>query len=232
MGPRGQLVDGVVDRIQQLIIARSLKPGDLLPPEEELALQMSVSRTALREAKRILADRGLIEVRQGFGTIVTEVGEDQLADQLRLYAATRFGGIDFEDFHRMRSLLETEIAGRAAEARNDEDLEVLASIMAEMRSAGSADPVTFTHQDVAFHEKLGAMSGNPLLALLSMVIRDLLKTHISQVVTFITPEVDVLPFHQAILDAVVAGDSDAASEAMTAHLMQARNNYETSLAAE
>lgn len=226
LNPRGHLVAEVVDRIQQMVISRALKPGDSLPPEDELARQMQVSRTALREGKRILSDRGLIEVRQGVGTVVCEVGEEQITAQLRLYAATRFGGIDFEQFHGVREMLETEIAALAAAQRDAADIEELRVIMCNM--VGSMDtPEVFVEHDVAFHVALARMSGNLLLALLAVVIRDLLASHITDVIAHIQPERDVVPFHQAILDALEAGDAEAARQAMADHLDQVRVNYST-----
>ena len=76
---RDKLYKQVADRIQHLITADSLRPGDKLPGERELAEQMGVSRTVIREAIRVLSDRGLVHVKSGCGTYVRELSHKDAA---------------------------------------------------------------------------------------------------------------------------------------------------------
>ncbi|MFV2063729.1 MAG: FadR/GntR family transcriptional regulator, partial [Chloroflexota bacterium] len=219
------LPDQVVDRIQQMVIDGELREGQVLPPEAELAALMGVSRTALREAKRTLAERGVLVTRQGVGTIVERVDADSVARPMQLYSQIRLGGVDFEQFHHVRNLLEIEIAGLAAKNATDAEITRLVEFMSDMR-ANVEDNERFASSDVDFHQQLASMCGNSVLALLAAVIRNLLKQHIQDVVQSIDPSVHVLPYHQAILDAVAARDLAAAQAAMDAHLEQVCVNWE------
>ena len=81
---RDQLSMQVADRLQHLIVAESLKLGDQLPGERELAKRLGVSRTVVREALRVLADRGLLKVKQGCGTFVCDLSPKDAAAPIEL----------------------------------------------------------------------------------------------------------------------------------------------------
>lgn len=224
LATQNDLADQIVDRIQQMVIDGELSDGQVLPAEADLAALMGVSRTALREAKRTLAERGMLETRQGVGTIVRSVDADSVARSLRLYTQLRSGGVDFEQFHPVRILLEIEISGLAAANATDETIHRLQQLMDAMR-ASVDDHRRFARADVAFHQHLAVMSNNSLLELLAAVIRDLLERHIDEVVRRIDPTVNVLPYHGTILEAVAARDRGRARAAMESHLQQVRLNY-------
>src|SRR3990172_4915905 len=84
VGIKGGLVDRVVEEIQRVIVNGHLELGMKLPPERELAEELGVSRTVIREAVRILVAKGLLETRPGVGTIVRQVNRDQIVGPLSL----------------------------------------------------------------------------------------------------------------------------------------------------
>ena len=218
------LAEQVADRITELIVDGALVAGDRLPPEVDLADQMGVSRTALREGMRTLEAKGLLEIQPGVGTIVRKVGHDQLVQPLSLYVEVSDGAISFEEFHAVRTILETEVASLAAASATESDIETLRGLMAEMESSvGDVD--AFATSDASFHESLAKMTSNPLLGLLIGTLRILLEEHIRDVVGHIDPVVDVLPYHAAILAAVAAGDAEASRRAMEDHLTKVKENY-------
>lgn len=222
------LAEQVADRITKLIVDGDLVAGDRLPPEVDLADQMGVSRTALREGMRTLEAKGLLEIQPGVGTVVREVGHDQLVEPLSLYVEVSDGAISVEEFYAVRTILETEVASLAAVSRTDADVEVLRGFMTDMEnSVGDVD--AFATSDASFHEALAKMTTNPLLGLLIGALRVLLEEHIREVVVHIDPVVDVIPYHAAILDAVEAGDSELARQAMEDHLTKVMENYYSTL---
>lgn len=218
------LAEQVADRITELIVDGDLSAGDRLPPEVDLADQMGVSRTALREGMRTLEAKGLLEIQPGVGTVVRKVGHDQLVQPLSLYVEVSDGTVSFEEFHAVRLILETEVASLAAGAASDADVEVLRDFMTEMESnVGDVD--AFAASDAGFHESLAKMASNPLFGLLIGALRVLLEDHIREVVGKIDPLTDVIPYHAAILEAVEARDAEAARQAMEAHLTKVKDNY-------
>ena len=222
---KGRLVDQVVEKIQGLIIDGQLQPGTKLPPEIELAEQMGVSRTALREAMSILMTKGLLETKPGVGTIVQQMSRNQVVEPLSLLVKMRGGGVAFEELHQVRSILEVEIAGLAANQATEADVACLERLLAEMEmNQNNAD--VFAVKDADFHQALAHSTHNPLLDHLVGIIRDLLEGHIMQVVRHIDPQLQVLPYHRRILDRVVAKDEKGARQAMLAHLNQVKKNYE------
>lgn len=218
------LAEQVADRITEMIVVGDLRAGDKLPPEVDLAEQMGVSRTALREGMRTLEAKGLLEIQPGVGTVVREFGHDQLVQPLSLYVEVSNGAIRFEEFHAVRAILETEVAALAAGSRSDDQVESLRGFMAEMVSnVGDVD--AFAASDANFHEALATMTANPLFGLLIGALRALLEEHIREVVGQIDPVTDVLPYHAAILEAIEAGDPEAARSAMESHLAKVQENY-------
>lgn len=225
IGTKDRLVDQVANDITRLIIDGHLAPGTRLPSERELAREIGVSRTVIREAVRVLAAKGLLETRQGIGTTVLTVTRDQIVEPLSLLVQIQEGGVAFEDLHQVRSILEVEIAGLAASQATEADITNLRRIMIEMEESQD-NPDLFAVRDTEFHQALGQMTHNPILGLLLGVIRDLLQDYITQVTRRINPAEQVLPYHSRILEMVAAGDEQGAREAMHAHLQQIRRNHE------
>ncbi|GMQ94154.1 MAG: transcriptional regulator GlcC [Acidimicrobiia bacterium] len=218
------LAEQVADRITQLIVDGDLSAGDRLPPEVDLASQMGVSRTALREGMRTLEAKGLLEIQPGVGTIVREFGHDQLVQPLSLYVEVSDGAVSFEEFHAVRVILETEVAALAAGAASDADVELLREYMTEMeRNVDDID--AFAANDAGFHESLAKIASNPLFGLLIGALRALLEDHIREVAGQVDPVTDILPYHAAILEAVEARDVEAARRAMEDHLTKVKDNY-------
>lgn len=223
------LAEQVVGRITEMIINGDLVAGDRLPPEVELAEKMGVSRTALREGMRTLEAQGLLETKAGVGTLVKALGADQLVQPLTLLVNASGGAISFEEFHAVRTIIEVETAALAANNATEDQLATLRKLMADMETS-AGDVEEFASFDASFHQTVATMSGNPLLGLFLGALRALLEDHIRQVVGHIDPEKDVLPYHAAILDAIVNRDAVTARDAMQDHLRQVAQNYKMALA--
>ncbi|GAB4538988.1 MAG: FadR/GntR family transcriptional regulator [Anaerolineae bacterium] len=231
VGVQGGLVDRVVNEIQRVIVGGQLKPGMRLLPERELADQLGVSRTVVREAVRILVAKGLLETKPGVGTIVRQVTSDQIVEPLSLLLQTQKGGISIDHLHQVRRMLEVEIAGLAAEQATEEDITELKEIL-DMMEAVTDVPEAFAARDADFHQGLAKTTHNPLLIILLDSIRDLMQ----EVRLMVTRHPDlrekVMPDHRRILERVASKDPAGARQAMEEHLEHARRFQEELLSAE
>ncbi len=227
VGTKGRLVDRVVDDIQRLIIDGHLEPGMKLPPEREVAEQIGVSRTVVREAVRILVARGLLATRHGVGTIVQQITQEHVGERLNLLLRT--SGISLAKLHEVRSILEVEIAGLAALQATDDDVANLQRILAEMDDA-KGSPEGFADKDAEFHTALAHTTHNPLFSVLLGSIRDLMQEVRLSVSRYPDLFATVMPDHHTILNQIVARNVDSARSAMRAHLEHARRIQQAFLA--
>lgn len=151
-----RLSDVVAQTLQDEIL--SLAVGDRLPTEAELAERFEVSRTVVREATRLLVQRGLVTVSPGRGMAVAAVDGSVIAEQYGLLLRLSEGS--FEQLMELRLVLELEMAALAAARRTDDHLAELTRLNERLKAA---DPSTseFLDADLAFHEQIAQASGNP-----------------------------------------------------------------------
>lgn len=226
IGSKERLVDRVVGELEQLIVSGQLEPETRLPAERDLAEQLGVSRTVVREASRILVTKGLLEIQPGVGTMVRQITNEQIVEPLNLLLRTRTGGkVSFDHLHQVRSILEIEIAGLAAAHATEGDITRLRQIMAAMEAAQN-DPDQLAIHDADFHSALAQMTHNPLLAILVDSIRDLLQEYIALVTRYLDPRQENLPLHYRLLERIEARDVDGARQAMGENLDQMCKNTE------
>ncbi len=228
IGAEGRLVDRVVKEMQRMILSGELGPGTRLPPERELAQQLGISRTVMREAVHILVARGLLETRPGIGTTVRQVTSGQVAEPLRLVLQAQGHPVSIDHLHEVRSILEVAIADLAAIEATSEDLEALKQAMARMEEA-AGQPGEFAQRDAEYHQVLAQATHNPLLILLLGSIRDLMQEVRQLVASQPGLPQSVLAYHRCILERVLAGDPAGARKEMRAHLEQARQAQEDAL---
>jgi GntR family transcriptional repressor for pyruvate dehydrogenase complex len=229
MAVRGQdresLVDQVTARLQALVIENALQTGDLLPPERELGEMLGVSRTVVREAVRSLVAKGLLEVRQGHGTVVrapdVRLASEVITNMLR---SSGGGRIAFPSVHEVRQLLEVEMAGLAAERRTEADLATLSAALAA--TAEPAEPETWAQADIAFHAAIAAASHNLLFpVLLGSMTEILMELRLTAIRLAETP-VRAHRFHVELFEAIRDHSPPAARRAMRAHMEEARTTFE------
>lgn len=226
VGSKDRLIDRVVAEIERRIISGELAPGTKLPPERELAETLGVSRTVLREAVRILAAKGLLETQHGVGTTVRALTSQHVFEPLDLYLRTQEGGaISFQHLHQVRSMLEMEIVGIAAESATDEEITKLRSVFESMVEA-DGDVGLLAVRDTEFHRTLAEMTHNPLLLVLMDSIRELLREYIALVTVYLDPREDNIRLHEMLFERIEARDRDGARAAMQANLDQMQHNTE------
>ncbi|MFZ2853479.1 MAG: GntR family transcriptional regulator [Rhodocyclaceae bacterium] len=172
-----RISDAVAASLESRILEGSLKPGDRLPPERELAIELGVSRPSLREAIQKLASKGMLQSRQGGGTYVTDRLEstffDPWQDMMGAHPNLR------EDLLEFRRMIEGQAAEWAAERATEADLTRLAQAFDAMNDAFDADNLeTRSIADIAFHQAIGEASHNALIGHLSAALLRLMHDNI------------------------------------------------------
>src|SRR5258708_38327467 len=221
VGNKSALVDRVVHKIQEQILSERLAVGTRLPPEREFAEQLGVSRTVLREAVRVLSAKGLLETTHGVGTTVRALTREEMVAPLNLFLRSWGRDVSLNHLHQVRSLLEVENIGLAAEQATEEDIQYLRRILEEMEAA-KASPLLFAAKDSEFHTRLAETAHNPLLTLLLLDSIHDLMVGIRELVARESGLVErVMPAHIEMLDCIVMRDAKRARQAMRAHLLAA-----------
>ncbi len=214
---RDRLYEQVAERIQALIVAESLRPGDKLPGERELSERLGVSRTVLREALRVLTVRGLLRVKPGCGAYVQELSVRAASAPLQLLLKLRQTPDSYRHLNEVRRTIEVDCAGLAAERAEQEDLARLVSCYVRMADNLEA-AVPFASADLDFHLGLAIATHNELFPALLAPITDLLSEAILVSYYGAGASEEGLLHHRAILDCVQAGDAPGAREAMCRHI--------------
>ena len=205
----------VTERIKRAILLGEFKAGDKLPPERDLSKQFQVSRVAIREALRKLEHSGFIVTRQGAtgGTYVTELTFEYLADAfLDLFLSDKIG---IPELFQVRLFLEPEIARLAALAITPGYAQRLKEALQDEEHIATSlwEDIEMTTQ---VHYVLAEMCGNRFF---EAILRSSMRlTH--RVIEVVNPDPYTLHprgVHRPIVEAVLSGDSEAASSAMRKH---------------
>ncbi len=195
-----------------------LAPGDSLPSTAALSERFNVSRPVIREALSALAALGLIELSNGRNAVVRQLDSHLVA--LFLSRAIRTSVEPLTTLMELRGPLEIEAALLAATKSTGRQREDLVSLEKAMRDAvGDAD--AYVALDLELHRQIAVMSANPALLGVTEAVRGLvfeamtrLRAH-REAVGLVGDEHDE---HARIVDAIVAGDSEAAAAAMRFHM--------------
>jgi len=213
--PREGASERLVHRILGMVTAGSLRPGDRLPPERELAELFNVSRPTVREAVRALIVLGVLRTRHGDGITVSPLEAADLLGPLTFFLTLH--EVEVERLYEARAVIEGEIAALAAGRSRAEDLTVLEALV-EAQLGAVADPERYRRIDTAFHRRLAEVAGNPFLARAAESL-NILGLEFRKIASE-TAEVIRLSIadHSAILAALRAADPRAARRAMEAHM--------------
>ncbi|GAB7028716.1 FCD domain-containing protein [Streptomyces sp. NPDC021749] len=163
----------VLASIEARVLAGELKAGDRLPPERELAPVLGVSRSALREALRVLETIGVLVAQPGrgpdAGARIVRHPDDALGRLLRLHFA--LGSYSLEDVLEARVTLERSSFQTAAGHASAEDLEEAEALVWRMRAPG-IEVAEFNDLDTRFHVLIARSSGNRLTSTLTSAVRE------------------------------------------------------------
>jgi GntR family transcriptional regulator, galactonate operon transcriptional repressor len=211
----GQTVELLGSRIVQGLYG----PGTALLPEE-LAGELGISKSVLREALRVLADKGLVESRQKRGTIVRGRSDWNLLDESLLRWLSEPDEALLDNLNEVRRIVEPAGARLAAERRTEDDLLGLESALEAMELAGP-DAVAAIDSDLMFHRLVLDAAHNELLSRMAVVIEAGLRVRDQVVHRRGTHWPNSVPAHRAVYEAVRSGHAVRARSAMEALLDQA-----------
>jgi len=204
----------VVRELGTRIVVGDLKPGDVLPREETLAETMEVSRTALREALKVLSAKGLIEARPKIGTRVRSMDDWNLLDaDVLSWRCESMPTDDFvEKLVEMREIIEPAAAAAAAERRSDTQLAAMREAYDRMASA--ADSNAWSEADLLFHQTMLRATGNELMISLFSVVENALRMFFVLSAENAGNFAYSLPHHLQVLEAIANKNPQAARQAM------------------
>lgn len=203
-----EVVDGVYDE------------AGVLPSERQLMERFGVGRPAVREALFSLERRGLAERRQGRRVRPLKPGFENVLSELDLIVRSALRDkMNLAHLMELRRFIESSLAAKAAESATAEDMSQLDAALRAGRAAIS-DQDAFWRADVAFHEILAGISGNPILP---QIVRAMLRWLIvERRITFANEDRNrnVCMRHEAVFDAIRAHDATRAAQAMADHLSE------------
>ncbi|MEV0825701.1 FadR/GntR family transcriptional regulator [Nonomuraea rubra] len=213
----GNAFEETVERLLQAIKLGVVPPGHKLPPERELAVQLGISRVTLREAIRALSDAGYLDVRRGRygGAFVTYVPPKPDAGDLR-QAVNEMGMAELSDALTFRLAVECGAAQVLATTELPEDRRaVLTRRLADLNEAGLDD---YRRLDTAFHLSIAELTGSTLLATTCADARSRVSDLLNAIPMLQVNLDHAAVQHQAIVDAILAADPEAARRAVAEHL--------------
>lgn len=211
----------VLERIESDLREGRLAPGSRLTPERELATQLGVGRSSVREAVRVLEVLGVVRTATGSGptagAMIVTTPRGGLAAFLRLQVAAN--GFPLTDVVRTRIVLECDVAERLADGHAD-----LADVV-EILDAMDADdlaPDEFLALDARFHQALSEVSGNAVVSAMMAGLRSSIEAYTragaARLEAWPSVSERLRAEHRSIVAAVSAGDADGAREAVRAHI--------------
>ena len=218
-----QLVRVLCERV----VAADYPPGSLLPSEAEIAQEHGISRSVVREALRVLAEKGLIEVLHGRGSRVREPEHWDFFDAVVINARRERGAMYdvIRELLEARKVVECEVAALAATRRSNADLERMEEALATMRASIDV-PERYAEADFAFHRVLLEASGNRVLIRMAEPIRQLLEysLHTTDCAAHLLER--ALHDHEMIERAVRRRNAEHARAAMRKHLERTERDVE------
>jgi GntR family transcriptional regulator, transcriptional repressor for pyruvate dehydrogenase complex len=229
----------VADELLALIMGQ-LAPGASLPSEADLAERYDVSRLTVREAVKMLAGRGLLELARGRRAVVREPDGSAFGDFLA--SIIQYDPKGLFDLMEVRVALEIQSvtlaakrASRAGLAAIENTIEAMQAAAADLKAGHDPEAAEhrYHHADVGFHEALALASGNRILtylfeAMASPLQESFYLTRRGHQLRGHTPE-HTIAAHRAILKFVREGNARGASEAMRTHLEDAERDIRAAL---
>lgn len=229
---RTRTFEDVLAQIERRISEDGLTAGDRLPAERQLAGQLGVSRSSVREAMRVLETLGVVSSQVGrgpdAGAFLTSRPDTALTDLLRLHLG--LAGLELREVIDTRLMIERWAAGHAATTRSPAGsprtaeapgaaLEAMAGALAGMDAARTAEE--FVEHDTAYHCALADAAGNRLVTAIMRSLRDSMRRYAVEAVESLGDTSVLREDHVRILAAIHAGRPDEATRAVTEHLAHA-----------
>ena len=218
----------VVEQIQEAIFDGRLQTGQTLPAERELKTMFNISRGTLREALRVLEQKGLIEIKLGVGggSIVKAVDTAQISESLGLLIRSQ--KVSLNHLARFREDVEGIIAAHAAQRRSQEDIKQLKQLLTkalECVEQGRTQRDAFINIDKQIHMSLAGITGNPIYISVLHSIHDNIHRYYDRFLSMEKPELE--ENYQDLYDIIEAVEQGRAEQArdLAQHHVKRFNRY-------
>jgi GntR family transcriptional regulator, transcriptional repressor for pyruvate dehydrogenase complex len=207
----------VAEQIQQLIARGVLKPGDRLPAERDLAGKFGVGRGSIRDAIRTLEIMGVVEPRQGHGTVVRELSADSLV--VPLASALSHKRELVAELLDVRRMIEPGLAARAAKNATAEEVAHMEQILDRQQQKMRRGEPTI-EEDSEFHYAIAVAARNTVVLRVLDVLMDLLRESRSRSLQVKGRPQRSFDGHRRILRSIRRHDAEGAEDAVKKHLSE------------
>lgn len=221
---RVNLYEQVADHLEQLILDQNNEAwneGDQMPPEQELADSFGVSRNVVREAIKLLKERGLVDPRNGVGIYITKPETGKLSELI--YRFVLMNKVDVVSIYDTRILLEVHSVKLAAERCTDEQLQKMRKMLDRMEDR-TISVNERRETDYMFHVAIAQAAGNPMNELLLSAFKDVFIAIIEKGIFVHGGIEDSCKRHERIYKALLEHDPKEAGLAMDAHLLRSQRH--------
>lgn len=219
---RINLSQQVADHLEEVILSSpTSRVSEKLPSEMKLAKQYNVSRPVIREAMKLLQERGLLTLKNGSGAYITKPETNTV-----MHAVNRIMQVDHisaEELTQVREILELSSVSLAVKHITDKQLDEMDTILTQF--ADTSLPLkNRVALDEAFHIAIAQASGNELLVMFVGVLTSLLRDYMGKGILVSGGIEDAIKRHREIFDALSRRDAQAAHQAMADHLKMSSEN--------
>jgi DNA-binding FadR family transcriptional regulator len=218
------LIDQIIEVIKRLITEGKIKPGSKIPGERTLSAKFKVSRTSIRQALKALEVLGVLEIRHGSTTTLSQDISHLLINPLKFMSILYNVGIP--ELFETRKIIEVELAKKAAANATEEDIRLMAQCL-EIAERNLGNPEVFLYSEKDFHECIFLASRNRLLtAMIESLNTLLIGSRQESIKTFVNLK-DSYMEHYRIFKAIKKGDPVLAGKAMLDHLEDVERRLST-----
>lgn len=215
---RKALYEIIADKLEDVILNDPSTISQKMPSENHLSDLFGASRPVIREALKILKDRGLIVSHQGASSVITEYDPEKFIKSVNRIICTK--NVSSDQIYQVRCALEMLSVRLAAENPDPDGVQMLRKLNAEIAACRVPEEIEKrSGLDMDFHMAIAAMSGNPLLIYMTETLSTLLTPLFDSVLLENSSSDSAVPMHERIIDAVAEGDADRACDQMRAHIM-------------
>ena len=209
----------IIAQIRDMILNGNLKKGDKLPSERDLAVQMNVSRSSVREALIALQTTGIVEAKHGGGNFIRNNFEESLLEPLSLAFFLEKGS--FDDLYQVRAILETEMAGVAAQNITEEEKIQLQDIITKIYVTEATETFLNSKLDRELHYTIAKASKNLIFVSIFNIITQIMLFSINynreKILNSPDNEEKLVAIHRNICSKIIKNDVDGAKVAMKEH---------------
>lgn len=207
------VVQAIIQNITHSLTTGELMPGDRLPPEPELAKQLQVSRTALREALKMLGGLGVLQAKRRGGTFVATSVSEPMLNPLIFGLIIEKGSK--EELLELRILMEVDALELVIKKATDEDIARLEENLIEFeKNIDTGDYDALNNKDIEFHSLILETTRNPSFIRIGKTVMQLFEKPMAEAIKAVGAE-SVLSSHRNLLDAIKQRDLPKATELVT-----------------